>query len=99
MRSPTPPAGPPRAVPGAVGAAAVPSAGAGGGRQLLPDAEQRRRRRDQQERGADQAHGRDGPGHEAGLAHVAGVWAAGNVADPRMQVITAAGSGSAAATP
>jgi thioredoxin reductase len=33
----------------------------------------------------------------AGRTSVAGVWAAGNVADPRAQVITAAGAGSAAA--
>jgi NADPH-dependent glutamate synthase beta subunit-like oxidoreductase len=33
----------------------------------------------------------------AGLINVPGVWAAGNVADPRAQVITAAGAGSAAA--
>ncbi len=33
----------------------------------------------------------------AGLTSVPGVWAAGNVADPRAQVITAAGAGSAAA--
>ncbi len=32
-----------------------------------------------------------------GLTSVSGVWAAGNVADPRAQVITAAGAGSAAA--
>jgi thioredoxin reductase len=32
-----------------------------------------------------------------GRTSVTGVWAAGNVVDPRMQVITAAGSGSAAA--
>ena len=32
-----------------------------------------------------------------GLTSVPGVWAAGNVADPRAQVITAAGAGSAAA--
>ena len=32
-----------------------------------------------------------------GLTSVAGVWVAGNVADPRAQVITAAGEGSAAA--
>jgi thioredoxin reductase len=32
-----------------------------------------------------------------GRTSVAGVWAAGNVADPRAQVITAAGEGSAAA--
>lgn len=32
-----------------------------------------------------------------GRTSVPGVWAAGNVADPRAQVITAAGSGSAAA--
>ena len=31
-----------------------------------------------------------------GLASVPGVWAAGNVADPRAQVITSAGAGSAA---
>ncbi len=34
---------------------------------------------------------------EAGRTSVAGVWAAGNVANPRAQVITAAGEGSAAA--
>ena len=33
----------------------------------------------------------------AGQTSVAGVWAAGNVVDPRAQVITAAGAGSAAA--
>ena len=33
-----------------------------------------------------------------GLTSVPGVWAAGNVADPRAQVITSAGAGSAAAT-
>ena len=33
----------------------------------------------------------------AGRTSVAGVWAAGNVADPRAQVVTAAGEGSAAA--
>jgi thioredoxin reductase len=33
----------------------------------------------------------------AGRTSVAGVWAAGNVANPRAQVITAAGEGSAAA--
>ena len=33
----------------------------------------------------------------AGRTSVHGVWAAGNVADPRAQVITAAGAGSAAA--
>jgi hypothetical protein len=33
----------------------------------------------------------------AGGTTVAGVWVAGNVADPRAQVITAAGQGSAAA--
>ena len=33
----------------------------------------------------------------AGLTSVPGVWAAGNVADPRAQVITSAGAGSAAA--
>ena len=33
-----------------------------------------------------------------GLASVPGVWAAGNQANPRAQVITAAGEGSAAAT-
>jgi thioredoxin reductase len=33
----------------------------------------------------------------AGLTSVAGVWAAGNVVDPRAQVVTAAGAGSAAA--
>ncbi len=32
-----------------------------------------------------------------GLTSVPGVWAAGNVVDPRAQVITAAGAGSAAA--
>jgi len=32
-----------------------------------------------------------------GLTSVPGVWAAGNVADPRAQVITSAGAGSAAA--
>jgi thioredoxin reductase len=32
-----------------------------------------------------------------GRTSVAGVWAAGNVADPRAQVVTAAGAGSAAA--
>jgi thioredoxin reductase len=32
-----------------------------------------------------------------GRTSSAGVWAAGNVADPRAQVITAAGAGSAAA--
>jgi thioredoxin reductase len=32
-----------------------------------------------------------------GRTTVAGVWAAGNVADPRAQVITSAGAGSAAA--
>ena len=32
-----------------------------------------------------------------GRNQVAGVWAAGNVANPRAQVITAAGEGSAAA--
>ena len=32
-----------------------------------------------------------------GLTSSPGVWAAGNVADPRAQVITAAGAGSAAA--
>ena len=32
-----------------------------------------------------------------GRTSAAGVWAAGNVVDPRMQVITAAGAGSAAA--
>ena len=32
-----------------------------------------------------------------GATSVPGVWAAGNVADPRAQVITAAGAGSAAA--
>ena len=32
-----------------------------------------------------------------GLTSVAGVWVAGNVANPRAQVITAAGEGSAAA--
>lgn len=32
-----------------------------------------------------------------GRTTVAGVWVAGNVADPRAQVITAAGEGSAAA--
>jgi thioredoxin reductase len=32
-----------------------------------------------------------------GRTSVAGVWAAGNVVDPRAQVITAAGAGSAAA--
>ena len=32
-----------------------------------------------------------------GRTSVAGVWAAGNVLDPRAQVITAAGAGSAAA--
>jgi hypothetical protein len=34
---------------------------------------------------------------EVGRTSVAGVWAAGNVANPRAQVITAAGEGSAAA--
>ena len=33
----------------------------------------------------------------SGLTSVSGVWAAGNVVDPRAQVITAAGAGSAAA--
>jgi NADPH-dependent glutamate synthase beta subunit-like oxidoreductase len=33
----------------------------------------------------------------AGRTTVAGVWVAGNAADPRAQVITAAGQGSAAA--
>jgi thioredoxin reductase len=33
----------------------------------------------------------------AGRTSVAGVWAAGNAANPRAQVITAAGEGSAAA--
>jgi thioredoxin reductase len=33
----------------------------------------------------------------SGRTSVAGVWAAGNVVDPRAQVITAAGAGSAAA--
>ena len=33
-----------------------------------------------------------------GRTSVSGVWAAGNVVDPRAQVITAAGAGSAAAT-
>ncbi len=33
----------------------------------------------------------------AGLTSIAGVWAAGNVVDPRAQVVTAAGAGSAAA--
>ena len=33
----------------------------------------------------------------AGLTSAIGVWAAGNVADPRAQVITAAGAGSVAA--
>jgi len=33
----------------------------------------------------------------AGRTSVAGVWAAGNAADPRAQVITSAGAGSAAA--
>jgi thioredoxin reductase len=33
----------------------------------------------------------------SGRTSVAGVWAAGNAADPRAQVITAAGEGSAAA--
>ena len=32
-----------------------------------------------------------------GLTNVPGVWAAGNVVDPRAQVITSAGAGSAAA--
>jgi thioredoxin reductase len=32
-----------------------------------------------------------------GRTSVAGIWAAGNVVDPRAQVITAAGAGSAAA--
>jgi thioredoxin reductase len=32
-----------------------------------------------------------------GLTSIRGVWAAGNVANPRAQVITAAGEGSAAA--
>ncbi|MBX3284054.1 MAG: NAD(P)/FAD-dependent oxidoreductase [Actinobacteria bacterium] len=35
--------------------------------------------------------------HRMGATSVPGVWAAGNVADPRAQVITAAGAGSAAA--
>jgi thioredoxin reductase len=34
---------------------------------------------------------------ETGQTTVAGVWAAGNVRDPRAQVITAAGEGSTAA--
>jgi thioredoxin reductase len=33
----------------------------------------------------------------SGLTSVPGIWAAGNAADPRAQVVTAAGQGSAAA--
>ena len=44
-------------------------------------------------------HRRQRMGHHdpAGQTSVPGVWAAGNVVDPRAQVITAAGAGSAAA--
>ena len=37
------------------------------------------------------------PADAVGLRVLRGVWAAGNVVDPRAQVITAAGAGSAAA--
>ncbi|GLZ80382.1 thioredoxin reductase [Actinorhabdospora filicis] len=43
------------------------------------------------------ALGWDGTADAAGRTSVPGVWAAGNVIDPRAQVITAAGQGSAAA--